>query len=98
MFPLDLRIPFLSPYRRAFGEEEDLDQSRLPSGFREKLAELQQIFPCVEIVTKQIPKDRMNSGKTKPMVSIQVSFTHSWHQVPEKEGEEGISNWIENKK
>ena len=97
MFPLDLRIPFLSPYRRALGEEEDLDQSRLPSGFREKLAELQQIFPCVEIITKQIPKDRMNSGKAKPTVTIQVSFTHSWHQEPEKEGEEGISNWIENK-
>ena len=97
LFPLDLRIPFLSSFRRTFGEEEDLDHQGVPSGFKEKLSELQQIFPCVEIVTKQIPKDRMNSGRAKPIITIQVSFSHSWHQVPEKEGEEGISNWIENK-
>ena len=53
------------------------------------------MFPCVEIITKQIPKDRINAGKAKPVVSIQVSFSHSWHQVPEKEDGEGISNWIE---
>ena len=95
MFPLVLRFSFLSPFRHAQGEEEDLALPNLPSSLAEKLLELQSMFPCIEIITKQIPKDRLNIGKAKPVVNIQISFSHSWHQVPEKEDGEGISNWIE---